>query len=42
MATELKFVNISGTRLDFTGSQTIQIKLVCGLTSKGGGYQESR
>ncbi len=32
MVAELKFVNISGTRLDFLGSSTVAITLLCGIS----------
>ena len=32
MVTELKFVNISGTRLDFLGSTAVQMVLLCGVS----------
>ncbi len=32
MVSELKFVNISGTRLDFLTSGTVQIVLLCGVS----------
>ncbi len=32
MITELKFVNISGTRLAFLGSQAVKINLACGIS----------
>lgn len=32
MVAELKFVNISGTRLEFLGSHAVQIVLLCGVS----------
>jgi len=32
MGADLKFVNISGTRLDFLGSAAVQIVLLCGVS----------
>ena len=32
MVSDLKFVNISGTRVDFLGSSTVQLVLLCGVS----------
>ena len=32
MVADLKLVNISGTRLDFIGSATVQLVVLCGVS----------